>query len=272
MNPVEDTPSSKPEDKAFFQWISQHLLNITVTYRTKVGEEKWLTFSGCVVSYRGSWFLLTAGHAVAAVKKGIEPGATITASVISDYYGIAARHQNAIPFNILEAPSRVVDDDNGLDFALLPLSGIYRRMLKANNIIDLPMEVPTRPDDKAFQSYIVIGFPEELQKIVFDPKGVAEETRPYGLKLDREPDDMSKGRSRFVGRIKELGELKSTVGFSGGPILGFVPQTATSTDVHLIATQMSWDKKDRIFGCYIDEIFRYSKEWLDAVCDSNPDA
>jgi hypothetical protein len=272
MKIVDSDEKAKQEAKLFFHWICQCLVSLSGSYRLPDGSEHCYTYSGCVVSHGSARFILTAGHAVSNLKIAVEKaGVKITGGVLSDFYGIAAAHREPIPFKILEWPHYFVDNDAGLDFALIQLPDLLYQKLKANGVIDFPLAVSTRPLAARFQSYIVIGFPEERVDNKIDPKTpmVCIETEPNGMKLEREQDAANNSNPRFVGRILDLGDLKSTLGFSGGPILGFVPKNANSMDVYLIAIQASWDKKERVFGCLIDEIYKSSQGWLQQFCVSD---
>ncbi len=267
------TPTETEETKLFLKWISRYLIALSGTCKLPSGEEGKFNYSACVVSYRGKDYVLTVGHAFTDLENEVfKLGGTITGAVLADYFGIVPKSNESFPFNIYDYPhTRVNDASFGLDYALIELSQMHVGFLKANAIESIPLEGSSPSPTSAPDSYIVIGFPEERVRCVMQPQSplVEMEVEPNGLKLKRLSDDSSKVTPRFVGEILDLGDLKSTKGFSGGPILAIVNRQDSPADCHVLGIQESWNQVDTVYGCLLDRIFEHAKPWLDARAVDN---
>jgi hypothetical protein len=100
------------------------------------GEEQFFAFSGFVLSVRGEWCLVTAGHAIKDLEdllrnRRIRP----TNCCLADYFGSNPRSFESIPFDYEGAGKLFSDDEQaGLDFALIALRPLDRWNLEANGI------------------------------------------------------------------------------------------------------------------------------------------
>ena len=261
----------------FLQYLGIHLVAITGSYRhldaarKPTGEEKKYNYSGCVVSLNSTWYVLTAGHAIqefiGAVKSG---GVLITGRVLADYFGVNAKNRDPFPFDIMDTSNVYIDDDIlGLDYALLRLSEMQRKLLQANGIMPFPLYVTSRPSENEFYQYFVVGFPEERVDLTSTEmhQRVSIFLQPNCIPLKRLTNDTRTTHPRFQAEIVEMGDLNSIVGMSGGPIFGFVDRGSTQ-DCYLWAVQSRWDSRTRtVYGCLLDEVYADFQSKLHLQCE-----
>src|SRR4051794_20215720 len=98
----EDSRRMLEESVNFF---CRHLVGLGVYYQAAgpdgrpVGEKKFTCISCWVLSVRGVWNLVTAGHAIEGLNRAMEGGkAVITECCLGDSFGQGAACLHAIPF------------------------------------------------------------------------------------------------------------------------------------------------------------------------------
>ncbi len=250
--------------QAFLRYLGRHLVALTGSYRLldadgqPTGAERPYNYSGCVVSFNATWYVLTAGHAIEDFMAAIGNNQIlITGRVLADYFGVGATDQHPVPFDIADAPKVFLDDTTaGLDYALLRLGDMQRQLLQANGILAFPLHVANRPADEEFYRYVVVGFPEERVDLSPTPSHQPANVlvQPHCIPLARLENDVTTTHPRFRGQIVEMGDLQSIVGMSGGPIFGFVNR-GTSQDCYLWAVQSRWHEPTQtVYACMLDAI------------------
>jgi len=136
----------------FLLYLGRHLVTLTGSYRLldatgqPTGEERPYNYSGCIVSFDSKWYVLTAGHAIQDFMAAVQTGQIeITGRVLADFFGINARDRNPVPFDIVVATKIYLDDvPGGLDYALLQLENMHRRLIQSNGILAFPLCVADR--------------------------------------------------------------------------------------------------------------------------------
>lgn len=260
-----DLPQSQTSeaDQAFIRGLCEHVVTIGGSYcildeNGKPCEEKPFAYTAFIISLKGQWCLVTAGHVLDDIDKAMKSPKCIVGSVVlTDEYGLAPKFRDEpIPFNPLDQPKLWINDEQlGLDVALVLLTPHYVSLLKANDLSPAPLcrdEAPAYSD----YSYLgVVGFPEER---IFSEQAASEKlevwTQPHYVPLKYDPTVVDQTvHPRLTVRIVDKGELKSAVGFSGGPIFGFKSGDDDKATYEVVAVQSSWDKKDVVFGCPLQQ-------------------
>lgn len=264
------TSASEPEwteamAQEFLGYLCRHLISLTGDFENvdasgnAVGKRRPYNFSGTVVSFEGTWYVLTAGHAVHkyldALKRGI---IRVYARTLAFGFGRDAITNDPIQFDI-SAQEKFFEwkEAEGLDYALFPLDVAQKECLKGNGIKAFPLLVPSRPPDADFYRYAVVGFPGEEVDLEIESAEVVTGVgmHPNCLSLHRLPNNDPPQRPWFKAYINNMGNLKSIVGVSGGPIFGFV-QKGQNNDYYLIAIQSWWERgRLHTYGCHIDVIY-----------------
>jgi hypothetical protein len=224
-----------------------------------VGEESFVACSGFIMSLRGTWCLVTAGHCIENIEKPLRAKKIrLTQCRLADYFGTAPRVAEPIPFDYEAAhPLFICDVSAGLDFAMVPLRDIYRRNLEANGIRAISEEnwvnQPT-----TYDFFSILGLPECL---VHEPRklvpygdrfaGVVSPTMAWVHSVSLPPEEMLPATFPwFIGQVGSATELPSIVGMSGGPIFGFRKSENGELQYWTVAVQSMWREKSRIiFGC-----------------------
>jgi hypothetical protein len=236
-------------------------------------DRAFFSYTGFVVSLNDEWLFVTAGHVLKGLEEAIRAKhVKILHCCLADHYGEEAKHPVPIPFNIEYANKVYIDDDAlGVDVALIILDEVSRRLLETNNIRPIPQENCELWETIEFDYYAVLGFPEEL----FDRRRwhtaagatVIGGVRPllmFGTRVDAAPRyKPAASYPWFALELKDKGEIKSIVGMSGGPILGFHRRPGQTHLYTAVAVQGWWDKERRIaFATSLPHVMSALKKML----------
>jgi hypothetical protein len=274
----EITSDAEEQKRIFIRSLCRHLVCITGTAIELKSDQKKKVFfniSGFVVSLYGGWMLITAGHALERLDKRIKNGELeIVECSLADYFALDVDSAVGIPINYKDIKKLYLDDDSlGLDFGLILLGPHYRRLLE-KNVRAIPQEAWELREKLQFDRYGVLGCPEEL----FDGQrcvNVRGETviggvRPVlmmGERTDFLPDYKPVPKFPWVGiELKDKTEIKSVIGMSGGPILGFQDQPGKPPLYTIVGVQAWWDKEKRIaYGSSLAVIIKPFEESIRAM-------
>jgi hypothetical protein len=250
-----------------FHYFCRHLVCLGGTLQdldqkgNDKGRLRSFTCSAFVLVIRDRWFLLTAGHCMKDIDKGLKNREfrLVNSWVISGFGPEVTAHPVAkepIYFGYEETPKGYIDKD-GLDFGLLDLGDYLRVHLEKNEVEPVREENWRVPLDLNFDWYIILGFPQE-----FVDAGDLSPTMVYLQKLDFLPADVEPTEwRRFAGRLGDNFSLKSLKGMSGGPIYGF--KRNCSDRYWIPAIQSSWRKDHKIaFGCPVPLLAHLAEECL----------
>ena len=219
-----------------------------------------------MVSVRGKWFLVTAGHALKEVAGALAAGRIrIVRSFLAAYFGNRATLRRLIPFHYDVTAHKFEEDSKlGLDYGFIPLSELFRAGLEANGIEPLSAVHWKQLEAVRFSAYALLGFPEDLAKD-YDKESKtddpldgsigtvvisAERVDDKSLIPDAE-DEWLKLAPWFTGRI--TAETNQSIkGMSGGPIFGLCKMPDGTLGYTVVAIQSRWLPKNRfIFECPI---------------------
>jgi len=234
-------------------------------------QDQFFSFSGFIISIRGVWNFVTAGHILKPLEERIRnQEVKVKEFLLVDRFGPDTVSQYAIPFDYTNAPKLFMDNEEaGLDFGLIILRQNYCDLLKANGIVPVLEENwKTIPNELA-DNYVMLGFPKQLiQTITVSDNGIkrmAGSVAPaaVGIKrLNEIPDGVATTKfPRFIGKLADSGYvLEDITGMSGGPIIGFNEEW---NRYWIVAIQSRWLGESRItFGCLISVFANLVDEWL----------
>jgi len=250
----------------------RHVVGFAINYRVRLkngkpaadgefGDEQFAFFTCFVIAIRRKWFLVTAGHITTEWTPGIEKGVAegyleVTGRSLADYFGTGAAHFDPLPFDFFDQPTiHVFEKDLGLDFAIVPVGDLVAKGLEANKILPLPINWERGKKFDDFYGFGIVGFPGEYS----NPRkfnGIGKtggEVKPVLVPVERqEIPTPARQAPQFVGKILDMGDQKSIVGLSGGPIFGY----RDGSQYEVVAIQSMWNKVDTIYGCPLDVVFR----------------
>lgn len=140
---MNTNPPHKDSDEAILiAYFGDYLVSLGGSYvelnadGTAASEEKFFAYSGFVMSFRGVWCLVTAGHCIQQLEDALRhKKIRLTNCLLADYFGTAPRVAEPAPFDFEGAPHFFIHDSvAGLDFGLIMLRPFFRMGLEANGI------------------------------------------------------------------------------------------------------------------------------------------
>jgi hypothetical protein len=261
------TEEEREQLAKFAKFMSKHLIGFAGVYVPldkdgNPGDEKFFSYTGTVLSVKGDWWLVTAGHVFDEIESMLRKRQIqIRSMVLADTFANDA-FVDPIPFDFMAA-TKVWKNEGGFDFAAIPISQYYRSLLtKAGTGVFTEEAWQVEPDVQ-FYSYRLLGMPDYLvkQNRVASSEPLTGFVKPVLLAIDREPDDMASNPPRLSWKVGP--GIQSVVGMSGGAIIGLAMHKGAHI-YRLLAIQSSWDSSSRIgFGCpvstFVPEVERMLK-------------
>jgi hypothetical protein len=258
MKMTDETESSV----SFSRYFCRHLVSLSGWYfpvegeGNKVEQIQSFCYSGFILSIKGMWCLVTAGHIIQDLEEHIQQKKiNIVRYTLTDYFGPEVVSREPIPFDYEKAPKGYIfDGEKGLDFGIIGLSLYYQQLMRANGIVPVAEENWKKQGNVEFGHHIMLGLPEKLieKKIIMkkDKIQLLNTMRPVVLnitKLEKQPATVENTEyPRFVGKIDD-DVIDDITGMSGGPIIGF---GTDNKRYWIVAVQSSWLKDQKIiFGC-----------------------
>jgi hypothetical protein len=138
---------------------------LCVTFRRKAADEvKFAAYSGTLILVENVVFFLTAGHILKDLEEARKSAEIeITSAVLADTFGLRRISDKPIPFDLKNAELIHIDDeDEGLDFGVIPLSPYYVGLLAKNGMVALEEQNWIHQANARFDAYLMLGLPEEL--------------------------------------------------------------------------------------------------------------
>lgn len=256
-------PSISPEAtigpdfrRLIFEMFGRHFVSLLVCYRPKTGpdagKEKCRNYSGFILTIRGIWHLVTAGHILEGLENAMHSGEVeITRSYLLDSYGSERVTDLPNPIDFADIPKTYLyDNEAGLDFGLLLLRPYYQRLLEANKILPFS-EIDWVKQPSRFEALFMLGLPFQFNPGDVRPEGITIEPALIRVvQLDGPPADLPEAKEtpypRFWGRIPGMIGLSDIDGMSGGPIYGLAYDKDRNLRYWAVAIQSGWFKKSGI--------------------------
>ena len=230
----------------------RHIVPIVFVFQKD--EEKYeAQISSFVISIKGKWFLVTAGHCLLQIDENIKNGYKFIKCGLVDSLGTNPKDHFYVHFTYQESKKLIIDE-SGLDIGLILLSDYYKELLQFNDVVALSEDCwesqPENPD-----SYALVGIPDLL--IGKDKKGFEFHPAIFGVnKCESKPEVFPNVETpRFYGQINLEGKIDDIGGVSGSPIFAFKIDNQGKLRYWLIAVECSWlNESQYISGCYIKDV------------------
>ncbi|MFC1761060.1 hypothetical protein ACFL6U_03160 [Planctomycetota bacterium] len=216
--------------------------------------------SAFVVSIRGIWFLVTAGHILKDLQSRLSSGRRILKSRL--FAGLTSTPSSeSIPFNLGDAPQWYICED-GMDYAIIPFRPAFVNPLIADGVIALnKIHWTNYPDNNG--EYYLLGFPTQAQKLSITSSGDTGNVNiQVGCPLlpvfpvSDPPEALKQKHERFYAKVpfaKGMVDdpnvpLTDIDGMSGGPIFVLKWIDDSNIESWVFAVQSSWLKSSRILA------------------------
>lgn len=221
------TPQTR-KDPDWMKFFCRHLIAICATIEFKESEQepKFVAYSGTLIRFGNSIFVLTAGHILKTLDQTLKNEKIALKSVmLVDTFSLKPISDLPIPFTLKTEHIFYVDDDKeGLDFGLIYLEPMYVRLLAANGMVAIEEKNWLHQSNMTFDGYAMLGLPEEftLKDGSTFGGGIVSPTMFRVKHIETLPEDCEPTlQPRFIGELDPNLNLQSVVGMSGGPIFGF---------------------------------------------------
>ena len=283
-------------------YLRTHIVGLAIKHRAtsssthssieKIGPVGIDLFSGFIMSVRGMWFWITAGHIFQNIQCLIEEHhRELFDCRLFDFHADRASGDFGLPIDHRTICNKnyVVRDELGLDFGVIHLSDLYIQGLK---------EVGVRPIDEGkwkikphqlkfpvYEMFEIVGLPTETMKnsvnhLEGDRFRVRGQTLPCAAPvriLTSPPADLENPKSRFYGTLADEQApddddrlpLKDIDGLSGAPIFGLCRNKDGGLDYWLAAIQSGWYENRRIVtGCLAHVVGQIIENKIDElICE-----
>ena len=213
--------------------------------------------SGFVVSVRGVWFLVTAGHTFAEIENYKRDGYKVINWQIDDDFALVEKRiasvdgpgiPSTIPFDLDSQLKDYVYEENKIDYAFVHIPSFYIQQLRANGV------KPFEEEHWELDANLVAADRVELLGIPYDQ---IKELNTSGLisrtlvaisvhRGEHEDEEMVVKSPHLLQAyiinpsLSGLPNFKSIQGMSGGPIIGFWKQPDGSEIMRVLAIQSAW--------------------------------
>lgn len=271
-------------------FMSQHFVAAIVDAHTldkgKITSRTVAVFSGWLLEVQDTLFWVTAGHCLRDLDQQInDKDVEIVRFLLKDDLGYMAQfpHPVSYPYE----PGRafyVYDQEDGLDFAIIPLKGLYRQNILKNGNVAITRENWIHQKGLEFKFFRILGIPEDC--VFNDPKPdgtsvlrmqtvmMAVNQITFQDAIDAKTKHPARSDEWFIGRCDPGTGDQTVVGMSGGPVYGFRYDESGALSYHVVALQSWWDEKQRIvYGCsvpYFAERLNYELERFYKNIHANP--
>lgn len=246
------------QGKRIAESFCRHLVGLSVLVRETCGARRELgDVLTCFVMEVGErWFLVTAGHCVAHMKR-LQTCSDYEVLGCGLYDGWASWSRHLVPFNFADSRCHFVDDDDlGLDIGVIEVEPLLRRTLEKGGIVPLGPSLWNAVPEKLI-GHVMVGQPSELLRATHDGARLVDfKVDPVVLSVEEcePPEDMRKPLPRFYAKVADDirltdGEVLSDIaGMSGGPVFGFQQRPDGQLVCYLVAVQGSWSTKHRVIA------------------------
>lgn len=258
-------------------WLDARVASDGSALSAQAYDPRAFAISAFVISVRGVWFLVTAGHILHDLSQRLNAGRRIIKSRLMD--GLApGPHLPPVVFALSHEPEWYVDTDDRQDYGLIPLRPLYATQLAAGGVIPLAEPAWTDIPEQA-DLYFLLGFPKQAKRIDVSVCGhsgnVALEIGTPLLPVQRIQEPPAALRSttpRLYARVpigtgtvngREI-TLTDLDGMSGGPVFAVKQQPDGRWRLWVVAVQSSWVRESRVLAaCYIRPLIDGIERCLD---------
>jgi hypothetical protein len=242
------------------------------------GKQNTSFYPGFVISVRGQWLFVTAGHNIREVDDALQEGQIrlVTARFLDCFSPDAPYRDSAtasFPFDYC-ASKRAgiffdfddsVDQLDGRDFGFVKISDSMRQLLESNGIRALEEHMWLPPVGTVLEEHILVGIPKQLidvekgkSEIVYRPENVCIPLKPPSSS----PSDLDQAKhQRLVLELPDDMPIAKVAGMSGGPIFAIGDGPEGRGRVWVVGIQ-SKQKGRLLFAFPFEQVVRYIDEAL----------
>ena len=183
-------------------------------------QRKILVFSGFVIDVCNEWIYITAGHILRDIRLATSAGSTFDIWRLGDQMAGSQFRNSTIPYSFLESDWLVIENEAiGLDYAAVPIRGLYRKQLEAGGVIAIGKDAWS-DHVTDYDHWALIGIPAEsvnydgtnviTARIILVPIASSDEPESAG----------DKANNQFYAKPVDGSEqyFKDADGLSGGPV------------------------------------------------------
>jgi hypothetical protein len=234
-------------NQQFREAVGRHFVSLSCVQTTPNVPKSILIFSGFITNICDRWFYVTAGHILRDIRTSLNAGGIFDIWRLGDQTAGNQFKDTAIPFDFNIDDWLIIEDEqNGLDYAAIPLREIYCRQLHAGGVE--PIGKDAWGDHLMdHDQWILAGIPSE--SVTYDGKSI------IGARFTMIPLDVvdapelagSKVQNQFYGRLHTDSQsiVNNIDGMSGGPIFAVNNQELSYV---VIGIQSGWYSSNRIIA------------------------
>ncbi len=225
-----------------------------------------------------TYSLVTAGHVLRDHDARMRaPNMATRQPSLFDIWGPNSKCSERIPFDLFDAPVLGnYDKEEGIDFAVVALPELVLRIL-GQTTIPFTKRNWNHQDDITFDFFAMLGLPnEEAEQVRYKADGIESITTFQNpVLLFVEPCELPATvkpsvQPQFAARIDPRVDIKSIVGMSGGPILGFRKNADGQLAYWPVAIQSRWLPDRRIvIGSFLPPLAAGIEEWIDRLIEKD---
>lgn len=263
--------------RQFLRWAGSHCVAVgwEDAERGQPDATGGIAFSAFIMSVRGLWFLVTAGHIIEDINTRLGRGRELRYAKIVDAWSEGNIDKNAIPFPDIIDQSRIPQgyvhqESTGLDYAWFFVPRYYRHLLEANGIVPLDEEA-WRAVPEQLDAYGAFGFPDRCVIQSHDDAGAYRGLRirplliPYSPEPNPPADFRLKYRRLFFWPSGQPdGSVSRVDGMSGGPVFGYSMQ-GNEARLWLVGVQSAQLESGLAIVCPAEPFGRSFEEAMEVV-------
>jgi hypothetical protein len=227
------------------RFFHRHVVPIQFEFTpTNGGKPHFALISSFLVSVRGTWLLLTAGHCIDEVQENLDKGCSMRCWLV-DCAGQGAKHKEMVPFDWGDAaPARLFPDPE-IDLGIVWLRSNACDLLSANGLEPFTEEAWDYEPPPQVDAHLLMGMPAELAR----PASPVSSITPVALLVfasDERPAGLEETKAeRWYGYADQMEGFSDIRGMSGGPILAVGRAPDGSQRYWLFAMQSAWHRPSR---------------------------
>jgi len=247
--------------EALLQYLCRHVVAVVLEYKYRsddgcvAPDSHFACLTAFLISVSDHWYLVTAGHVIEDWRPAMRTNRPrqIVGAALVDYFGINPTRRDPLRFDLFALPMRhAYNDREDIDYAVVLVDEALRSSLDQNGILPLPIN-EARDNYEDFYGFGLVGFPEEY--CVTEPCSTRRSpiagVKPALVPLKRDTRLTKSTRdAAFVADVVTMGNQKSVLGMSGGPVFGYLRGDDGHSQYEVVAIQSQWNGSDkRILAC-----------------------
>lgn len=233
---------------------------VALMYRLRRGTERHDNHVSCfVVELAGAWFLITAGHWIKKREDGLEralaAGYALERIQLVDSFAGKTSTPLPITFDLSEWAA-MYDDDQGIDFAALPLNPLFRRGLEAAGVTAIEPHAMGPAQFYDDSQLVLAGVPRESFKLKRNDGLMKFFLVPL---TEYDGHDLPVKGESVLAKMAEnpaAGEphhVEDIAGMSGCPVFRVVNKAGSPKKYWLVGIQSGWYSSRRVIRfCSLD--------------------